>query len=240
LGAENGLDNLLYASSKNGQPFRIIGVVEDFYYQGLHREIQPLIHFYSKYVEDQPAFISVRVKPGNISVILEKLKETWKSVPPAAELNYFFADEEITRQYEFVIQDRQSCGIIFSAGDDPFLPWIDGYDHVRYQPKDQGNRHSEGDSAHLLETYCRLFTIQYVKWIILSFALAAPAALYHHEQMAGKFCQQDHFKLVDPGSGGNNCNLYGNPDHFLAYLAAAALKIRWKYCGMNRKCCQFW
>jgi putative ABC transport system permease protein len=177
LGAENGLDNLLYASSKNGQPFRIIGVVEDFYYQGLHREIQPLIHFYSKYVEDQPEFISVRVKPGNISAILEKLKETWKSVPPGAELNYFFADDEISRQYEFVIQTGSLAAffsvlamILSCLGLMAMIMFV-----INRRIKEIGIRKVFGASVGNIH---RLFTIQYVKWMILSFTLAAPAALY--------------------------------------------------------------
>jgi putative ABC transport system permease protein len=177
LGAEYGLNNLLRSSSKDGQPFRIIGVVEDFYYQGLHREIQPLIHYYSKYVDDQPAYISVRVKPGYMMVILDMLKDSWKSVPPAAELNYFFADEEITREYDFVIRTG-SLAALFSVlamilsclGLLAMIMFV-----INRRIKEIGIRKVIGaTSGNILQ----LFTIQYVKWIILSFVFAAPAALF--------------------------------------------------------------
>jgi putative ABC transport system permease protein len=114
LKAESAVDNYLYGSSRSGEPFKIIGVVEDFHYQGLHREIQPLIHFYRSELNAYGNFISVRVLPGQTTALLDVLNDKWKSVPPALDLDYFFANEEINKQYRFVTQ-TSSLAAYFSA-----------------------------------------------------------------------------------------------------------------------------
>lgn len=177
LGAGRALNNLLYASSPTGQPFNIIGVVEDFYYQGLNRKIQPLIHFYSPYVKDQPEYISVRVRPGQLSGALEMLKKEWTVIPPSKELNYFFADDEINKQYEFVIQ-TSSLATYFSIlamilsclGLLAMLMFV-----INKRIKEIGIRKVVGASVGNI---LGLFTLQYIKWIGLSLVIAVPIAYY--------------------------------------------------------------
>jgi putative ABC transport system permease protein len=177
LGISTAINNLLYASSPDGEPFKIIGVVEDFYYQGLHREIQPLIHFYRSDIHDRPQYISVRVRPGQLSTTLEMLQAEWKSIQPSKELNYFFADDEINKQYEFVIQ-TSSLATYFSIlamilsclGLLAMLMFV-----INKRIKEIGIRKVVGATVGNI---LGLFTLQYIKWIGLSLVISAPIAYY--------------------------------------------------------------
>lgn len=177
LGAESGLNNILYASSRNGQPYKIIGVVEDYFYQGLHRNIQPLIHFYSPHISEDPEYISVRIKAGQIPEALAMLKKQWKEIPPAKELNYFFADDAINKQYEFVTQTSSLAGffsilamILSCLGLLAMLMFI-----INRRIKEIGIRKAVGATAGNI---LQLFSFQYTKWIALSFVIASPVAFY--------------------------------------------------------------
>jgi len=189
LGAENGVNNLLFASSKNGQPFKIIGVVEDFFYQGLHREIQPLIHYYSPYVADEPAYISVRIIPGQIPAALDLIKEKWKSIPPTKELNYFFADDQINKQYEFVIQTSTLATyfsvlamILSCLGLLAMITFV-----INRRIKEIGIRKVVGASVGSILV---LFARQYIVWIIISLIIASPAAFYAMDKWLQNFAHK--------------------------------------------------
>ncbi|MBR9998874.1 MAG: hypothetical protein KFF73_07885 [Cyclobacteriaceae bacterium] len=105
------------------------------------------------------------------------LKEKWKTVPPEAELNYFFADDEINRQYEFVIQTGSLATyfsilamILSCLGLLAMIMFV-----INRRIKEIGIRKVVGAS---LGNILNLFTLQYVKWILFSLILAAPAALF--------------------------------------------------------------
>ncbi len=75
----------------------IIGVVEDFHFHSLHREIQPLV------LCIDPAsfeYFSVRIKPNNISQILDFLKSKWEKLVPEEPFSYTFLDEDFDRLYK--------------------------------------------------------------------------------------------------------------------------------------------
>jgi putative ABC transport system permease protein len=81
----------------------IIGVVRDFHFNSLHKKIEPVVIFI------EPSgfeYISVRIKPGNISQIIGFLKQKWIEFIPGQTFVYSFLDDDFDRLYktEFRLQ----------------------------------------------------------------------------------------------------------------------------------------
>lgn len=94
-----------------GKPGRIIGVVRDFHIGSFHEGIQPqMFHTFRQYTYWR-TFISVRLKPGDISGTLAFLEDTWREYTPAGVYEYFFIDESLERLHRADIR----LGKIFAS-----------------------------------------------------------------------------------------------------------------------------
>jgi len=86
-------------SITNGQETRtIIGVLEDFHYQSLHRTIQPLA--ISLLPPKRGPFVVVRTEPGNREEAVMSLKRTWEAFVPNQPFEAFFFADETEKLYQ--------------------------------------------------------------------------------------------------------------------------------------------
>jgi putative ABC transport system permease protein len=75
---------------------RVIGVVKDFHVRSLHDKILPLLLTnQTDYFEE----IAVRIKPGDIAGILDKLRIEWKEFDPDRPFDFYFLDSNFNQQY---------------------------------------------------------------------------------------------------------------------------------------------
>jgi putative ABC transport system permease protein len=81
---------------KNWKKGKIVGVVEDFHFNSMHRKIQPLVFYI-----DPPNFeyISVRINPDNVSRTLDFIKKKWAELVPSQTFVYSFLAEDFDRLY---------------------------------------------------------------------------------------------------------------------------------------------
>ncbi len=80
---------------------RIIGVIEDYHYQSLHKKIEPLVlHIQA----NRFSTIAVRIQMENISETLAFLEDTWRKFDPDGAFDYSFLDEDLTNKYESEIK----------------------------------------------------------------------------------------------------------------------------------------
>ena len=79
--------------------YQVIGVIEDFHYQGLQSEVEPLVHFYGGSGADY-GFMSVRLQPDQLSAGLALLEDDWKTLGAIGEFDYFFIDQEFDQMYK--------------------------------------------------------------------------------------------------------------------------------------------
>ena len=94
--------NLLNKTNKT-----VIGVVSNFHLKSLHHNIMPL------YIDYNPAmhgYVSIKIKPHDISKTLHFLRKKWIEITPAQTLDYFFLAEAFDQQY----RDDEKLGIILS------------------------------------------------------------------------------------------------------------------------------
>ena len=86
-------------SLTNGRETRtIIGVLEDFHYQSLHRNIRPLA--VSLLPPERGPFVVVRTDPGNREQSVLGLKRAWEAFIPGQSFEPFIFGDEIEKLYQ--------------------------------------------------------------------------------------------------------------------------------------------
>ncbi|HTI09359.1 MAG TPA: FtsX-like permease family protein [Puia sp.] len=76
---------------------QVVGVVKDFHFKSLHREIAPLTMVIRR--EWPLAYIFVKVAPTDLPGSLNAVQKVWKTINPKAESEISFLDENTDKQY---------------------------------------------------------------------------------------------------------------------------------------------
>lgn len=115
---EEAIGEIFYYYPPQGErePFTVIGVIEDFNYTSLKKEIEPLV---IKLVEGTRSILgsvehtAVKIAPGDPSAALSHLEEVWKEINPIDPFEYRFLDERLAEIYE-AEQTMSSLATAFS------------------------------------------------------------------------------------------------------------------------------
>ncbi len=91
----------------NGDNYTIIGVVENFNYESMKREIDPLCMF----LGNSNSVVSVKVNGADMKKALAAINGVWKSFLPNQTMRYDFLDESYAAMYA----DVQRMGLIFTS-----------------------------------------------------------------------------------------------------------------------------
>ncbi|MEX0845020.1 MAG: ABC transporter permease, partial [Balneolaceae bacterium] len=102
---EEALGEIFYYYSPNGerQPFTVIGVVEDFNYTSLKKEIEPLVLRLMQGTRNILGGIehtAVRLAPGNPSAALDHLEKVWDEINHVDPFEYKFLDDRLAEIYK--------------------------------------------------------------------------------------------------------------------------------------------
>ena len=99
FGLEDPLGKSIWYQNKR---YQTIGVIKDFHYQSLHKEIVPLgLKLFESYDEFPPRrFIEVRIKNNHIPETLDLIRKTWTSVSKGMPFVYSFLDESLDQWYK--------------------------------------------------------------------------------------------------------------------------------------------
>ncbi|MEJ7644940.1 MAG: ABC transporter permease [Chryseolinea sp.] len=100
-----------------GRAGEVIGVVKDFNFTSLHRNIQPLTMPFEPYAS---RYLSLKVKSTNVENTIREVGEVWSRVVPHRPFLYSFLDSDFKRQYQTDFTFRKlftafSCLAIFIA-----------------------------------------------------------------------------------------------------------------------------
>lgn len=113
-----GLDDpigkkIMSAPNGGGDPFvfNVIGVVDDFHFQPLHREIEPLFITHVDGPFPFHNFMMVKVKPNNVQGTLAEMESNWAELVPNSPFKASFMDQNLE---EFYNTERTS-GRLFTA-----------------------------------------------------------------------------------------------------------------------------
>ncbi len=178
LGITDPIGKVLHEGSESGEPYTIIGIIDDISYQGVQREMEPLAHFYS----EQESFtdwnyLSVKAKKGSSLKVVDLLKEKWDKVLPGSTLSYFFADDKLNEQYKEYIKVNTVIGwfsilaVILSCMG---LFALSAYVMAR-RTKEIGIRKVNGAKVSQILT---MLNKDFLRWVAFAFLIAVPIAWY--------------------------------------------------------------
>lgn len=178
LGFNEAKGQILNESSEQGAIRKLVGIVDDFSYQGVQHHTQPLVHIFSEQ-EDHTnwGFLSFKVKEGASLQMLNQLKQKWKRAFSGIEPKVYFADEKLNEQYKEYIQMNTmvawfsilavllSCmGLLALASNS-----------MAKRTKEIGIRKVNGAT---ISEILILLNKDFLKWVVLAFFIAIPISWY--------------------------------------------------------------
>lgn len=89
---------LMFPDTDEG--LEVIGVVEDFNFNSLANEIEPLMHVYASRNYPRFSMLLVRLHPSGVSETISKIEESWRAFDPQHPIDYTFIDQQFQTLYE--------------------------------------------------------------------------------------------------------------------------------------------
>lgn len=78
-------------------PYEVVGVLKDFHYEDLHKQIEPYAFMLNNRWFN---YAVVHVNAADVSSVLPSIEKTWKATNPNEPFEYSFLDDDFQRNYE--------------------------------------------------------------------------------------------------------------------------------------------
>ncbi len=116
LGIVDPVGKRLYSDdfSQNGEAERaytIVGVIKDFHFQSLHRNIEPLFLANHAVSQGVNALFSVRIKPNAAQSTIPQIEQLWKQHLPDQPFRYTFLDSDLAKLYQAEQTSKKVFGL---------------------------------------------------------------------------------------------------------------------------------
>ncbi|MDN5205253.1 ABC transporter permease [Fulvivirgaceae bacterium BMA10] len=155
----------------------VVGVIQDFHYETLRTEIQPILHFHRIPANAIHNYISLRINQSDFNHVRSFIEDKWQVLDPSQSFEYFFMDENLNQMYESedrmlkMVTTFSSISIIIAClglfGLSSFI--------IEKRRKEIGIRKVLGASVTKLAfSLCNSFT----KLILIAFLVAVPVSYY--------------------------------------------------------------
>jgi putative ABC transport system permease protein len=187
LGEKNPVGTLLPV--EEGTDFKVVGVVKDYNFKSLHKEIMPLTM--TLFPQNELRYIFVKVKPQSLSTSIDLVQDTWKKLYPASQSRASFVNENTDRQY----RKEESMAKIFMSGAviTIFISCMGLFAIallvMGQRMKEIGIRKVLGASV---SEVVGLLLSGFVKLIVIAFVIATPIAWF----MMTKFLQDFAYRIT--------------------------------------------
>ena len=181
--------NLIYMG-QGEEPYKVIGVMEDFNFETLKNEIRPLVII----LRNTGRYITVRINSENIPQNIKMLEKKWKEVSPGEPFEYTFLDQD----FNDLFKNEQRLSKIYTifTGLSIFVACLGLFGLTAYtaeqRTKEIGIRKVMGASVTNILT---LLSRDFTKLIIISFIIAVPAAYYVIDQWLSNFAYRINIQV---------------------------------------------
>ncbi|MDD4033183.1 MAG: ABC transporter permease [Bacteroidales bacterium] len=154
----------------------IVGVMKDFNFISLRDEVEPFV-FWRSGSADFFGCISIKLSTEEMSSAIASIKKVYDEISPEIPMQYYFIDNQLDVLYT---KENQQAGLIIGFCFISIIVSILGIlgfstFMCQRRVKEIGIRKVSG--ARISEVLILLNT-DFVKWVILAFVLATPAAWY--------------------------------------------------------------
>jgi putative ABC transport system permease protein len=172
-----GLDNIIGARlSHGGQTFQVIGVVKDFHFTPVYREIGPLLLYHNPQMREYN-YMFIRLNPGDIPGALASIKESAKKFNPEFPFEYRFLDQDYDLLYRSL---EREMGIVRTFTFLAILISCLGLFGLasftaEQRTKEIGIRKVLGASVTKI---IFMLSKEYAKWVLIANVIAWPAAYF--------------------------------------------------------------
>ncbi len=85
---------------RDGRSKRVIGVVKNFNFSDLRKQIEPLVIEMPPFFPTHISYLGVKLAGNDHSEILAYLQEKWEELDPTRPFEYFYLDTRLREQYE--------------------------------------------------------------------------------------------------------------------------------------------
>jgi putative ABC transport system permease protein len=188
IGWEDPMGKSIAYPGGNNVKFKVIGIVKDFNTESLHASITPFALFYttSKTYQIGTSYVSVRIKAGDYSKVINQIQNKWKEFMPNNPFEYSFLDAEFDALYK----TDQTVGRVLTvftflslAVASLGLLGLAMYTAER-RTKEIGIRKVLGAS---ITNIVGMLSTDFLKLVLFSFVIAFPVAWYAMNQWLQDF-----------------------------------------------------
>lgn len=194
LGWEDPVGKTIRVYGKSGDPYKVIGVVNDYHYISMHEKIRPFVIMptFSNKSRDND-FLTVRIDGKHVPETIRKLRATWKEYSDLP-FEYFFLDESYDQLYANEAK-TQSIFMTFSLIS-IFIALLGLFGLVIYnieqRTKEIGIRKTFGASAWKI---VMLLSGNFSRWILLGFVIAVPLSWWFMNLWLRNFAYKTGFPV---------------------------------------------
>jgi putative ABC transport system permease protein len=169
-------------SEQSGSPLKVIGVVDNFHYQSLRRQVQPLV----LRLAETGRRMFVRLDAGDPEPALDQLREAWSAVGATGPFQYTFLDQDFDQLHRSTQRTGQLLGLF--AGLAIFVACLGLFGLATYtvqrRTKEIGIRKAMGATVSQVVA---LISKQFVGLVAAAFVVAAPLAYVGMSQWLDRF-----------------------------------------------------
>lgn len=187
LGFENpaqAIGRVVYRKGNNQPPLEIIGVIADFHNEGLQKPIYPII--WNNRYPDEFGYFAVRIQSKNASKSIDRLSSIWKKHYANDNFDFIFGQEQFNQQYQsesrfgkfYLWLTFLSIGIAAMG--------LYGLILFTFEKRKKEICIRKVNGATVAEVMT-LLNLEFIKWVIIAFAIAFPIAWYAMHQWLRNF-----------------------------------------------------
>jgi len=176
-----------FSNSGETAPFKVVGLVRNFHFESLRKNIEPLALAY----EYSPYTASFRINAANTKQLIAKIEDKWTAMAPGYPFNYYFLDESFSNMYK---AEQRVGKIAFTFAVLAILIACLGlFGLVTYiaeqRTKEIGIRKVLGAT---ISTIIQLLSKDFLLLVLISFAIAAPLAWWAMNKWLQDFAYRTH------------------------------------------------
>jgi len=178
--------------NQQDEAFTVVGVVKDFHFQSLHRNIEPLFLVNPAGANGLNAFFNIRIKGGDFQSTINQIEQKWKQFWPEQPFRFTFMDGDLNAFYEA----EQTAKRVFSLFSllAIFIACMGLLGLAAYvtqrRTKEIGVRKVIGASTMQI---VGLLSKDFLKLVGIALVIATPIAWFG----MNRWLQDDFFELVD-------------------------------------------
>lgn len=152
----------------------LIGLVEDLKYASLHEEVQPMAFWLTKTRHNK---LSLRISGNNVAETIAYIQSVYDKFESKYSMDYSFLDERLDRLYK--AEEKQAQLILIFCLVSILISIVGALGLIifmcEYRVKEIGIRKVNGAKVGEIVS---LLNLSFIKWIVISFIIAAPLSYY--------------------------------------------------------------